>query len=193
MSQDEAEEKELSLRAQAPPSNSFDLALSLGFIIFSGVFLYFSGNFADISVSESDPGAALWPRAALSVMVIAALVNIVIIYRRVNDSDETLMVSGADIRESLDFTPQQWQYGASVVLMAVYFASQEYLGFFVSTPIFLFFFAWFIGYKSIVKLATFSIGISMIIFFGFRVYLQVALPFGSGPFREITIWATNLF
>lgn len=193
MSQEDAAEQELSLRAQAPPSDSFDLAMSVGFIIFSAVFLYFSGEFAGIRVSQSDPGAALWPRAALSVMILGALVNIVVIYRRVRGTDETLTVTTEDIKKSLDFDSEQVQYGASVVLMAIYFASQDYLGFLVSSPIFLFLFAYFIGYRSIVKLVVFSLGMSLLIFFGFRVYLQVALPFGSGVFREVTIFATNLF
>ena len=170
MSEETAEEEEekLSLRSQAPPSNSFDLGMSIGFIIFSLVFIYLSGQFADIRVSQSDPGAALWPRAALSVMIVGALVNIVIIYRRSKESDESLMVTATDIRKSLDFDARQMEYGASVVLMAVYFASQDYLGFLVSTPVFLFLFAYFIGYRDILKLLAFSLGTGLIVFFGFR-------------------------
>ena len=67
------------------------------------------------------------------------------------------------------------------------------IGFFVSAPIFLFVFSYAIGYRDMVKLTVFSLVTGLVVFFLFRNVVNIALPYGTGPFREISIWAANLF
>ncbi|MFB6113244.1 MAG: tripartite tricarboxylate transporter TctB family protein [Halodesulfurarchaeum sp.] len=190
---DEVAEEITSHGQEGPPNYAVDTGITLAFMIAAVVFLYLSEAFTGYQVSQADPGAALWPRAALVGMFIAGAVNLVGIYRRTKRNDERIRDSIPEMSEITDVDGTSFQFGASVVLMAVYFYSQDVLGFLVSTPIFLFIFAYVIGYRKIGRLAVFSVAVGLIVYLGFRVFLNIALPFGSGVFREVGIYVTNLF
>lgn len=188
-----SEESAESLREQAPPSTVRDMGITVLFIVFAVVFLILSGQFAGTRISESDPGAAFWPRAALLVIVVAGLVNLFLLYRRAQREAETVSVSGYDFGSVTDIDEKQRQYVGAIALSVVFFFSLEWLGFLVASPFFLFAFAYMIGYRDIGKLTVFSVAVALIVFFMFRNIMNIALPYGSGMFREISVWAANLF
>jgi hypothetical protein len=95
--------------------------------------------------------------------------------------------------EVMTLTGKQRQYILAIALSVAFFFSQDYIGFFVSAPVFLFAFSYAIGYRDLVKLTVFSLVTGLVVFFLFRNVVNIALPYGTGPFREISIWAANLF
>jgi putative tricarboxylic transport membrane protein len=180
-----------TLREQAPPSVARDIGITVLFILFAGFFLVVSEQFAGNRISENDPGATIWPRAALLVIVVAGLLNLVLLYQRAKKNDESIVPAFSS--EVMTLTEKQRQYVLAIALSVVFFLSQDYIGFFVSAPIFLFVFSYAIGYRDLVKLTVFSLVTGLIVFFLFRNVVNIALPYGTGPFREISIWAANLF
>jgi len=180
-----------TLREQTPPSVARDIGITVVFLLFAATFLVLSEQFAGNRISQYDPGSSLWPRAALLVIVAAGLLNLVLLYQRAKTNDESVLPAFSS--EVMTLTGKQRQYVLAITISVVFFLSQDYVGFFVSAPIFLFVFSYAIGYRNLVKLTVFSIVTGLIVFFLFRNVVNIALPYGTGPFREISIWAANLF
>jgi hypothetical protein len=180
-----------TLREQAPPSVARDAGITVGFVLFAAAFLLISEQFAGNRISQYDPGASLWPRAALVVIVVAGLSNLVLLYRRAKRNGESLVPSFAG--PSTTLSTNQREYLLAIALSVAFFLSQDYVGFFVSAPVFLFAFSYAIGYRDLGKLAVFSLVTGAVVFLVFRNVVNIALPYGTGIFREISIWAANLF
>jgi len=180
-----------TLREQAPPSVSRDMGITVVFLLFAAAFLYLSEQFAGNRISQYDPGATIWPRAALLVIVAAGVLNLVLLYQRAKKNDESIIPKLSS--EVMTLSEKQRQYVLAIALSVAFFLSQDYIGFFVSAPIFLFVFSYAIGYRDLGKLTVFSLVTGLVVFFLFRNVVNIALPYGTGPFREISIWAANLF
>jgi len=180
-----------TLREQAPPSVSRDIGITVVFLLFAAAFLVLSEQFAGNRISQYDPGATIWPRAALLVIVAAGLLNLALLYKRAQKRSEPVVPSFSS--EVMTLSEKQREYLLAIALSVVFFLSQDYVGFFVSAPVFLFAFSYAIGYRDMVKLTVFSLVTGLIVFFLFRNVVNIALPYGTGPFREISIWAANLF
>jgi hypothetical protein len=180
-----------TLREQTPPSVSRDIGITVLFLLFAAAFLVLSEQFAGNRISQYDPGSSLWPRAALLVIIAAGLLNLVLLYKRAQKSGESVIPSFSS--EVMTLTRKQREYILAIALSVLFFLSQDYIGFFVSAPVFLFAFSYAIGYRNLVKLTVFSLVTGLVVFFLFRNVVNIALPYGTGPFREISIWAANLF
>lgn len=180
-----------TLREQTPPSVSRDIGITVLFILFAAVFLVLSEQFAGNRISQYDPGASLWPRAALLIIIAAGLLNFVLLYKRAQKQGESMIPSLSS--EVMTLSGKQREYVLAIALSVLFFLSQDYVGFFVSAPIFLFAFSYAIGYRDLVRLTVFSLVTGLVVFFLFRNVVNIALPYGTGPFREISIWAANLF
>jgi len=190
MSEEEGTE---SLREQTPPSAMRDMLISLAFIVLAAAFLAVSGQFADVRISDPDPGAAFWPRATLVVLLIASLLNLALLYRQAKRDDDSVGL-GAVAPDGLgSLNQKQRQYLTAIGLSVVFFFALEYVGFFAGAPFFLFAFAYAIGYRDLGKLAVFSIVVGLLIFFAFRNVMNIALPYGQGPFRQLSVAVANLF
>lgn len=186
-------DREQSLREQAPPNVARDMGITVLFIVLAAAFLAISQQFADIRISDTDPGAAFWPRATLAVLLVAGLLNLGLLYRHAKKNGETLAVSPSEVSGATDLSEKQRQYVMAIVLSVIFFVSLEWIGFLVASPFFLFAFAYTIGYREIGKLVVFSVAVALIVFFAFRNVMNIALPYGTGIFREISIYAANLF
>lgn len=175
----------------------FDALISLIMGVGAVFFLVGSQEYAGVSSSSSDPGAAVWPQVVLVVLLLSSVINLVNIYRR-NDSITEL--SGylepiADARTddgSLQVGTETKKYVAGILLIGAYLVVLTDVGFLVSTAIFLALFVWMLGYRSVPKVAVFSIAVSIIIFIMFRNFMNIALPYGTGPFRELGIYLEGL-
>jgi len=63
-----------------------------------------------------------------------------------------------------------------VVVTFVYVRSMRYLGFILTTPLYLFFGSWFFGYRKYLIAAVMSIGVTAGIYVVFRIIFMVMLP-----------------
>lgn len=175
----------------------FDALISLIIAVGAVAFLVGSQQYAGVSSSSSDPGAAAWPQVILVVLLLSSVINLVNVYRR-NDSITDL--SGylkpiADARTddgSLKVRTETKKYLVGILLIAVYLVVLTDVGFLASTVVFLALFVWTLGYRSVPKAAVFSIVVSILIFILFRNFMNIALPYGTGVFRELGIYLEGL-
>lgn len=184
---------ETTLREQEPPSAVRDMMISGLFVLMATAFLVVSEQFAGNQISQYDPGASFWPRVTLVVIVVAGLLNIGLSYRRAKRNNESLNLSTPSSDGFGGVSEKERQFVLVIVLSVVFFLSLEYVGFLVASPFFLFAFAYVTGYRDIGKLAVFSLTVALIVFFAFRNVMNIALPYGTGVFREISVYASNLF
>jgi preprotein translocase subunit Sec61beta len=188
------------IQSSAVPNHYVDAAINVAIVVLAVGFFFLSEEFAGIRSSEFDPGAALWPRAALMIVIFAGIVNLAKIYRQFEDDESISQVASARFAEGLQpirdgvasASANQWKYVTSIVVMFIYLALLTPIGFLSSTPLFLFVFAWIAGYRSPVKLAVFSLTTTVLLFAGFKVVMNISLPNGSWIFREFTITVQQL-
>jgi len=167
--------------------------ISLGAI----VFLAGSQAYAGVRSGSSDPGAALWPRVILVILLLVSLINIFNIYRRNSSivdrsSVDALLGSIRTNSRPSNLRAETKQYAVSILLIAGYLVILTDWGFLISTTVFLALFVWTLGYRSIPKLIAFSIAVSVIVFILFRNFMNIALPYGTGIFRELGIFMEGL-
>jgi len=175
----------------------FDALISLIIAVGAVAFLAGSQQYAGVSSSSSDPGAAVWPQVILVVLLLSSVINLINVYRR-NDSITDL--SGylepiADARTddgSLQVGTETKKYLIGILLIAAYLVVLTDVGFLASTVVFLSLFIWTLGYRSIPKVAVFSIAVSVLVFILFRNFMNIALPYGTSVFRELSIFLEGL-
>lgn len=175
----------------------FDALISLIIAVGAVAFLVGSQQYAGVSSSSSDPGAAAWPQVILVVLLLSSVINLVNVYRR-NDSITDL--SGylepiADARTddgSLQVRTETKKYLVGILLIAAYLVVLTDVGFLASTVVFVSLFVWTLGYRSVPKVAVFSVVVSVLIFILFRNFMNIALPYGTGVFRELGIYLEGL-
>ncbi|MFC6613607.1 tripartite tricarboxylate transporter TctB family protein [Halopenitus salinus] len=172
-----------------------DLLISLAIGVIS-IFLFVrSSRFSGVSTASGDPGAAYWPRIALVIIMAACALNAFNIYRRSDDIDFRGLLPTGDALDSLNpaaFTPETRRFVLSLVLMIPYFLLLPEVGFLVATPGFLFAILWTLEYHSMPRAAIYSVLITVLVFILFRNFMNIALPYGTGPFRELGILVDGL-
>ncbi len=179
-------------------SNRIDAGITIAILLVAGFFLVVSQQFAGMATTAGDPGPAFWPRTILLVIVGVGFINLWLIYNRSKNSDESTTaetersVSELGLDTFSNTTENQRQYFAAVVLSIGYIAVLQPIGFLVSTPFYLFALSWVLGYKSPVKLTAFSLGVALVMFLAFGNVFNIALPYGDGVFRQISIFFEGL-
>mgnify|MGYP002761081148 CR=1 FL=1 len=177
------------------PDSRIDLLISV-LIGIVAIFLFIeTGSFADVRTGGTDPGAAYWPRIVLSTILLACVINIGSIYR--NSGDELSLPEGSfgnaiDAVNPSNVSTTTKRYFVAIALMVVYIALLTDIGFLVLTPFFVFFFLWTLGYPSMPKAAVYSIVITIFVFLLFRNVMNIALPYGTGILRDLSVFVEGL-
>lgn len=187
-----------NLQDDEVPNKHVDALITLGFLAGAIGFLFLSGNFASATSSTYDPGAAFWPRITLTVVVIAAVVNVTHVLRRLYRSDRDVIPALESVTSTVeeaasDYSKQQKQFLLASVAILVYLAALTPTGFLFATPFFLLAFAWVAGYRDLGKLFLFSICTTLFLFLGFRIILNISLPYGNGIFRDLSLFFEIFF
>lgn len=188
-----------SLRSSSVPNHYRDLAINGAILAFALGFLYVSGSFTGLTSSRADPGAALWPRVILALIVFSCLINGVSITTRIRadesatsplpDEFDTAYVAGK-IRSLSD---GQGRYGFAAFAMFAYLLVLPTVGFLSATPVFLLAFPLIAGYREIPAQVAFSVFVTLLLFVIFRVVLHISLPSGEFFFRDVSIFFEQLF
>ncbi|WP_129115341.1 tripartite tricarboxylate transporter TctB family protein [Halegenticoccus tardaugens] len=175
-------------------SDRSDAIITVLVIVASVGLLYYSRTLAGVRSTNADPGAAYWPRAVIAVLLLASFLNLAHIYRR----NDVLLRTGvfrdtiSDVAAVTDLSDRDTQYVGTIVLTTLYIGFIDQLGFLVITPLFLAAFVWLQGYRSTTKVVLFSVLTSFVIFVLFRNFMNIALPYGEGIFRELGILVEGL-
>lgn len=185
--------------ANTVPDDRIDAAITVAFLVGAGFFLLQSQQLAvsDLPTATSDPGPAFWPQAILLIIVLTGLVNLWWIYARMRATEQAADKTEWSISDGLTAlsnpSKEQTQYVVAIVALVAYLSLLEPIGFVATTPAFLFGFAWVNDYRSPAKLSLFSVGTTILLFLVFRNLMNLAIPYGSGPVREISILLEGLF
>jgi|GEM_PF-901169 len=181
------------------PSNWLDATIS-AVVLFGAIGLLFHTTTIEaITLGDSaDPGPAFWPRLVLGAIIATALGNLVLVLRRLKNEEGRLLpnkeivVSGFE-RRFRDLSANEWQFYLVIGLVIVYLLVLDPIGYLIATPPFLFAFGWILDYRKPGKLGGTSALVSTVIFVGFRLYMNIPLPYGTGPFRAFHLFVESLF
>lgn len=175
------------------PSNRYDALITVFMMLFSLTFIVLSENFAGIRSSEYDPGAAFWPRAALVVVLLASIVNLWKIYKEATVQGQLSdLISLPAFGDGIDIGEGDKRFVATIVIFGVYLWLMDPIGFLVSTPFFLILMPWMLGYRGRpVRVVAFGV-LMTILFFAIFTNLNIALPRGTGPFQQFSIYVESL-
>lgn len=180
------------------PQSESDLADALisGIIIVASILFYIESlEFGDQSLGSEDPGVAFWPQIVLIIIILFASLNLGFIVWRNREELRFDKDAVSELLESLrpgGIDTETRQFGVAIVLTGLYLAVLTDLGYLLATAAFLALFLWNLEYRAIVKNVIFSIVITLFTFILFSNFMNIALPFGSGPFRELAIFIDSL-
>lgn len=174
------------------PNSGIDALLSIAISLGAILFLVTSEQYAGVRTATSDPGAAFWPRVVLVVILLSSIVNLAHIFRRNDLIGASSIFSPPSERFKSVTSPSEYsnenkKYIASIILLIGYIALLTYLGFLVTTTIFLSLLVWTLGYQSVWKVSLFGVSVSILVFILFRNFMNIALPYGIGIFRELGV------
>ena len=132
---------------------------------------------------SSVPGVlsgSAWPRTILTGLIVTIALNIYFTYRKNHAPDAAREIS---LKE---FVPPKFILSFAVMLF--YAIGINYLGFIVSTFIFVTAFSYVIGLRKKVRMLLGGLISTGAIYIVFQMFLQVMLPRGVGIFREVSLW-----
>lgn len=186
---------EMPMQGPQSESDMIDALISGIIIIAAILFLIESQTLAGQALGEEDPGVAFWPRIVLVVILLFASLNLAFIFWR-NKDDLRLDLRAAseslELPRIAEIETETRQFVAAIVLTGLYLFVLTDLGFLIATTLFLILFLWNLEYRSIVKNVVLSVVLTLFVFILFGNFMNIALPLGTEPFREIGIFVDNL-
>jgi len=158
-------------------------------LLVAAVYLYRDAGAFAAAGRPGQLGPDVWPRAVLALLMIVCGIEIA---RRV------LFVPATDTRraphegdgETDAGAGQrfQWCLAGGVALTIAYVLALDWLGFFVSTALYLALFMLVGRYRRARVIAAASVVGSLAFIYVFMKIVYVSLPLGRGPFKALSVW-----
>ncbi len=124
--------------------------------------------------------ANFWPKVVLGLLVVLSIINIFsILKNKVDDKEEMAQQKG--------IKKDHFKLYSSIILMVLYVALINIIGFVCLTPIFLIILFWILGYRKKLLNPLIAIVIVIAIIYIFPNVLYLMLPRGVGIFRDISL------
>jgi membrane protein implicated in regulation of membrane protease activity len=173
-----------------------ELAFNLLILIFSVYCFWYIGA----SVPTPDPGkmgAGVWPQLLLGVLAFLLLINIYHVIKKYKHRkhEEKEAADAEKIKAPMSALIKKiiWHklLWGSVFLLA-YSLIQDYIGFLLSTVVFVFSYMGLLSERRLRVRIVASIVITIVIYLLFTRVLQVPLPRGTGIFREFALWLESI-
>lgn len=142
-----------------------NIITSLLLIVLSVIVIYLADQFPQVG-SEGVTGPDLFPKVLAVLLIVLSFV--LLITSTINKYSEKVVLWGKGPARPY----------MTMGFIVIYFIGLNFLGFYISTPIFLFILIRFLGQKSIVRNIAVSLGVTFIIFWVTHTLLFVPLPTG---------------
>ena len=158
-----------------------------GVMLLAAVFLYWAATLIDVDTGGRI-GPAVWPKTIIVIMGLLCAYEVA--KRLVSDAPGEVRAMG--IPESEGSGTKQVRehprklYGG-IALIAAYVVAVPWLGFFVTTALFLAAFPWVAGLRRPVLSAVLGLAGSLALVVVFMRIAYISLPFGEGPFRTLSL------
>ncbi|MDR2247613.1 MAG: tripartite tricarboxylate transporter TctB family protein [Treponema sp.] len=169
---------------------ALELIVNVLLLVFSAVCFWYVGATMPVS-PQNELGAEQWPQALLVLLMIAIAYNIVKFFKA-HKKEEIAAAFG-------DFFPGLSRFLKSrlfkgMVIVVVMALLYEPLGFVMTSALFLVSYSILLGERRPLMLALSSVGIMLLLYIGFSVFLGVLLPRGYIPFlRNFALFLESLF
>jgi hypothetical protein len=169
---------------------ALELIVNILLMVFSGVCFWYVGATMPVS-PQNELGAEQWPQVLLVLLMIAVGYNIFKFFKTHKKEDITAAFA--------DFLPGVLRFLKSklfkgmliVIVMALLY---EPLGFVMTSALFLVTYGILLGERRPLVLILSSLGIMLLLYIGFSVFLGVLLPRGYIPFlRNLALSLESLF
>lgn len=157
-----------------------------GVMFLAAVFLYWAATLIDVDTGGRI-GPAVWPKTIIVIMGLLCAYEVA--KRLVSDAPGEVRAMGIpeeavaakEVREH----PRKL-YGG-IALIAAYVVAVPWLGFFITTALFLAAFPWVAGLRRPVLSAVLGLAGSLALVVVFMRIAYISLPFGEGPFRTLSL------
>jgi putative tricarboxylic transport membrane protein len=142
-------------------------------------------------------GPAAWPKAIIAMLALLCVYEVVKRLIAPSGRSATGVVStsgpqGAQPEAAGEEETHPAKLAGGIGLVAAYVLAAPWLGFFVSTAIFVTVFPWIGGMRRPVLLAVLGLGGSLALIIVFMRVAYISLPLGEGPFRALSIGLLRL-
>jgi putative tricarboxylic transport membrane protein len=170
-------------RHSSPRRLGAELLPELGLIAIAAYFYYLAGTFEN-QAEPGQLGPGFWPRMTAAGLIVALLVRLV---QTVRSRNRPIVKVRSEFEEFEDEAEMDWgRLGIAIALAVGYVLATMFLGYLISTALFLAAFIWLGGqrtwYVPLVALA--GALVSTYVFIGI---VFVALPTGVGVFDVVTV------
>ena len=169
--------------------------------------LYYATTLIDTSSAGGTRlGPGFWPKVIIAAMALLCTYEIGkrLIFGATRDAAGVtagfdrapLEIEGAPAVESDSVAKQETldngKLIAGLILIAAFVAGVAYVGFFVSTVLFLALFSWTGGYRRPLPVVFVSVTGAFVLLTIFVRIAYVSLPLGVGPFQQVSVWLLRL-
>jgi hypothetical protein len=168
------------------------LALPHAVMLVAAVLLYVAAARIDVDTGGRI-GPAAWPKAILAIMALLCLYEIVKRLATRSADSATGVLDGLTDGPGAqpDAAPPEREYprklAGGIALVAAYVLGVPWLGFFVSTALFLAIFPCIGGYRRLLVSGGLALAGSFVLVVIFMRVAYVSLPLGEGPFKSLSL------
>lgn len=170
-------------RHSSPGRLAAELLPELGLIAIAAYFYYLAGTFEN-QAEPGQLGPGSWPRMAAAGLIVALLVRLV---QTVRSRNRPIVKVRSEFEEFEDEAEMDWgRLGIAIALAVGYVLATMFLGYLISTALFLAAFIWLGGQRTwyVPLVALVGALVSTYVFIGI---VFVALPTGVGVFDVVTV------
>lgn len=163
-----------------------ELIFSVALLIFS-IYCFFYVGTTSPAATATELGAAFWPRLILACLVILLIINIINTIKKNKAEGVKDTVNMEGIKNFL--TSKLFLGMIMVVIMAL---ALDYLGFMLTTFLFIIAYGILLGMRSPVKLLLTGLIVTVVLYVVFQGALGIMLPRGYGFLRNFALWVEML-
>lgn len=158
-----------------------------GVMLLAAVLLYWAATLIDVDTGGRI-GPAVWPKTIIVIMGLLCAYEVVkrLVYEAPGEVRAMGIPEGEGGGAKAGREHPRKLYGG-IALIAAYVVAVPWLGFFVTTALFLAAFPWVAGLRRPVLAAVLGIAGSLVLVVVFMRIAYISLPFGEGPFRALSL------
>ena len=161
-------------------------------LLAAAVYLYRDAGAFAAAGRPGQLGPDVWPRAVLVLLIVVCAIEILRRLLVVPAGRARRANAEPDAGSDAGATGYPWCLAGGIALTIAYVLALDWLGFFVSTALYLGLFMLVGRYRRGRVIAAASIVGSLAFVFVFMKIVYVSLPLGRGPFKALSVWILAL-
>ena len=157
-----------------------------GVMLLAAVFLYWAATLIDVDTGGRI-GPAVWPKTIIVIMGLLCAYEVA--KRLVSDAPGEVRAMGIpeEVAAAKEVREHPRKLYGGIALIAAYVVAVPWLGFFITTALFLAAFPWVAGLRRPVLSTVLGLAGSLALVVVFMRIAYISLPFGEGPFRTLSL------